>query len=206
MIIYLIGAITSLNPGFTSNLATLKKLPPNTAVDVYINSPGGRIDQGFEFAKAIYRLNATCFVEYAASAAFQVVMPGCKKIVMAPKSRLQFHSAGQCVQGNKDAADILNLWREFIADTGVMASLMTNYWGPSQCTKELRQKFADVNASCTVLHMLAENELTGAQFKVIFPKAAHLVTLASKDAFPVIPDPVMEPAVKSPSTPGCEIL
>lgn len=58
---------------------------------VVIDSSGGYVSVA-ERASVFFR-NKTCVVKYAASAAFQIILPACKKRYYTPSGVLGFHSA-----------------------------------------------------------------------------------------------------------------
>lgn len=194
MILFVVGTITTLNPSFKESLDIAKKLPANSAVDVYINSSGGRIDEAFYLGRELVRLNATCYVKLAASAAFEVVLPACRRLVITKETRFIFHSATTCVEAMVDTADALADLRLKLQINAQMASLMESTWGPGLCTKGLKDKYPEIKQlSCSVIHMLDETELTGLELTRIFPGAANRINLAPKEAFPSIPaanDPI----------------
>lgn len=204
MILYLVGTISQYNVSVPMQIVEAGKLPTNSAIDVYINSPGGRIDMAFELGRNLANLNATCYVKYAASAAFELVMPACKKIVYTNTSKVVFHSAMWCSQGMKDTADFLTEFREGLKISGVMNALMTNYWGPATCKPDFKKQYSDVAAPCGVLHMLNETELNAQEFINTFPKVAPIVAIVPKEMFPDIPNPVVEKTDKPTTSNSCE--
>jgi len=207
MIIYVIGVISTLNQSFTTAKEAALLYPPNSAISVYIDSPGGRIDEAYEFGKALSVLRPTCFVKHAASAALEVIMPACQKIVLMPESTLQFHSATWCIQGMRSTADILIDLRQGIAVSSFMANLMENLWGPAVCSKELDAKYPELlNLKCSLRHMVDETSLTGSQFTVLYPGAAKRVTILPKEKFPQMPKPTVEAAGKKRNPNECEVF
>jgi ATP-dependent protease ClpP protease subunit len=187
MFLYLVGTITTLNPSFAANLANAEKLPKFSNVEVYISSNGGRIDDAFKFGRALSLLNATCYVEYAASAAFQVVMPACRKIIMVKTSRMDFHGTTFCIEGMRDTANMLEDLRTSLKINALMADLMEGYWGQAVCSAEIKKNFPELNNfPCSVTHMTAESALTPQEFMAIFPQAAKRVTIVPRELFPTI--------------------
>jgi len=198
MILYVIGTISLLNPSFKTAKDAALLIPKGTAVSIYLNSPGGRIDEGFEFGRVLAHLNATCYVKYAASAALEVIMPACQKIVLMPESRLVFHSATWCIQGMRDTADMLADLRTGLSISATMATLSEKLWGDAVCSKEINAKYPELaKFSCAVRHMMNETELTGSQFTAIFPGVATRVKIITKEVFPNIPDPEASGTMKS---------
>lgn len=206
MFLYLVGTITTLNPSFATNLAIAEKLPKFTSVEVYINSGGGRIDEAFNFGRALSHLNATCYVQYAASAAFQVVIPACRKIIMVKDTKLDFHGTTFCIEGMRDTQDMLNDLRTSLKVNVIMADLMESYWGPAVCSAEIKKNYPELGQfPCSVSHMTVESMLTPQTFMSTFPKAASRVTIVAKENFPVIVKvPVMKD-VKPDTNSKCEV-
>jgi Clp protease len=69
----------------------LLALPDNTAVTLYVNSPGGNFFFTEGIATQIKRLNVHCYVKFADSAAFEILLPACKRRFVSVESRLKFH-------------------------------------------------------------------------------------------------------------------
>jgi len=206
MFLYLVGTITSLNPSFATNLAAAEKLPKLSPVVVYINSNGGRIDEAFNFGRALSYLNATCYVEYAASAAFQVVMPACRTIIMLNTTTLDFHGTTFCIEGMRDTQNMLNDLRTSLKVNTLMSDLMTSYWGDAVCNADMKKNLPELaNFPCAVSHMTAESSLTPQTFMTTFPKAAHRVTIVPKNMFPVFKKTPVVKDIKPDPTSKCEV-
>lgn len=206
MFLYLVKTITTLNPSFATNLAIAEKLPKLLPVEVYINSHGGRIDDAFKFSRALSFLNATCYVENAASAAFQVVMPACRKIIMVKTTTLDFHGTTFCIEGMRDTQNMLNDLRTSLKVNTLMSNLMTFYWGDAVCTTDIKKNYPELaNFPCAVTHMTAESSLTPQTFMTTFPNAAHRVTIVPKDMFPVLKKIPIVNDVKPDPTSKCEV-
>jgi len=209
MFLYVIGVISTTNPSFKSAKEAAKLYPPHSQISVYIDSQGGLIDEAYEFGKALSVLRPTCFVKNAASAALEVIMPACQKIVLMPESTLQFHSATWCIQGMRSTADILKDLRQGLAVSVFMAELMENLWGPAVCSKEINAKYPELSSfNCSLRHMIDETSLTGSQFTVLYPGAAKRVTILPKEKFPQIKKiPVEEGAIEKKRHPKeCEVF
>lgn len=206
MFLYLIGTITTLNPSFVNNLAAAEKLPKLTPVAVYIDSNGGLINEAFKFGKALSHLNTTCYVKYAASAAFQIVMPACRQIIMVKESLLDFHGTAFCIEGIRDTQEMLNDLRTSLQVNSVMSDLMEGYWGEAVCSAELKKNYPELNNfPCAVTHMVSETELTPQTFMSTFPKAAHRVTIVPRELFPIVnKGPKLLVPKKPGSTSKCE--
>jgi len=204
MILYVIGAISTLNQSFTTAKEAALLYPKGSQVSVYINSPGGSINEGLVFGMAISHLNATCFVKYAGSATLEVILPACQKIVLMPESKLQFHSATWCIQGMRSTSDILEYVRRGLKVSSAMAAIMEDSWGPAACSKEINAKYPELSSfNCSLRHMIDETALTGSQFKVLYPGAAKRVTILPKEQFPQIPK---IPVEKKRNPKECEVF
>ena len=70
----------------------LKTLPDKANVTVFIKSPGGSFSIAEVLAAQLYRLSSHCYTEYAASAAFEIVLPACGKRYALASSLFIFHS------------------------------------------------------------------------------------------------------------------
>lgn len=61
-------------------------------VSIYINSPGGRLDSAKIIADDMRkRQSAACYVNFAASAALEIIMPACTTITIREDAVLKFH-------------------------------------------------------------------------------------------------------------------
>lgn len=191
MILFVIGIIGLTNLGFKQSYEESVKIAPNTKVNVLIDSSGGRIDVAFVFAERLSKLDATCYVKYAASAAFQVIMPACKRIVFTKNSTLSYHSAGLCIEKQIHAAELLTILREVTIDSAAMAIWMEMNWGPTKCNVEVNAKFPELpTTSCSLPLMFNETGLTAKEFANTFPDSKIPFYLIEENKFPVFPKKV----------------
>jgi hypothetical protein len=129
------------------------KAPVNS--NMIINSGGGRIDYAYEIHDAMKTKNITCWVHYAASAAFQIIMPACKRIVFFPSTQLFFHNT---VGGNEEPIkEILNFKMYFT---------FTKAWGKIRCAPR---------PDCAIDKMKSSELLESKDFNLMFPENRVLI-------------------------------
>lgn len=83
---YKIGGIT---PVVLEGIGSFTPLEPTRIL--VIKSPGGVIDAAFSIVPHLGKV--ICVVDYAASAALQIVLPACEERYYLPWARVAFHSA-----------------------------------------------------------------------------------------------------------------
>jgi ATP-dependent protease ClpP protease subunit len=156
IMIEMVGMI-AFNPQNFAIYSYLKQQREQQPVSLYINSSGGVIAAAQMIAEEMSRLNVTCYVDYAASAALQVIMPSCTRIYSNPGSLFVFHSAhamGQFELNEMSGADLVKALKTYNND---MADVLTKRYKRKDakgCSKELMLKLSQYSQRCVVQHML----------------------------------------------------
>lgn len=94
---YRLGGIT---PVVLGGILENTDIPPTRYL--VVRSSGGIVHLADELGQKLG--NVTCVVDYAASAALQLILPGCKERYYLPWGKIQFHSAHVGVSG------AVNMW------------------------------------------------------------------------------------------------
>lgn len=188
MALLLVGSIHPANPSASSFLdavTLLAKAPPVVEVPVYVNSDGGLIAMGVQMGLALNSFRSVCYVERAASAALQVVMPGCGRVVFTERSTVGFHSAGWCVSGSYDAAKSIRHTRESLAVTLAMHKMFAAGFGETAtCPAESKAWPEVARLPCNVQLMVNGTEMTGRAFRATFPGGPTPIAVVPEAEFP----------------------
>jgi len=120
---------------------------------VLIRSPGGSIQAANEIAYTMH--NKICIVQYAASAALQIILPACKERYYVRGAVLMFHSAGFF------AEDFIHDYgKGFLNQTAFEIFYLTALdHNISMATKMLRSGYSAANAQAIVDDMLKETTI-----------------------------------------------
>lgn len=215
-VLYLVGAIAPQNPSAATFLDAVRTLPPAAIVvaqglPVYIESGGGMVDMALQIGVHLSKLRPVCYVKEAQSAALQIVMPACAKVVLldrvrgasatAPsplspqpagtreprRSMLGFHSAAWCVGPRLfDATDAILHFRKSLEVAGVMGALFENTFGPTTgCAQGAFKAYPEAaDKGCAVTHMVARTEMDGRAFAEAHPHSKIPVVLVPESEFP----------------------
>ena len=191
-VITLLGGIFGENPVAASFYEALEALeaqhqtalsnktqPPLVIINV--RSGGGSVSFARAMAARMKALRPICTVAEAQSAARQIILPACDKILVTKASILGFHSAAMCFKtGLYDGQDFLNSLRVSLAVSLEMAQEMEAGLGkalPESCNI-LRKAYPEMgNLPCTALHMFAETDTSGPGFQYMFPDSKKIVVV-----------------------------
>lgn len=176
LVLSLLGPIMYDNLTFSSSLLALQTAKSGSKVTLQVRSQGGYIEAAVELGKAMLRHDVTCHVAEAQSAALQLVLPACKRIVVQPNAVIGWHSATGCREaGYLDGKELVQWLRESVLTSAGMAAVMRKYLGPlkDDSCAQARDAMPEVAAGgCELSHMFAETVWTGAQFAESYRLAA----------------------------------
>lgn len=178
-------SVIDFNPLNFSVFTALKQQDNNQPISLYINSPGGNIDAAKMIAEEMVRLNVTCYVENAASAALQIIMPACSRVYANPASRFMFHSAhtmGMMMLSEMTAAELV---AHLKTHNDLMAENLTTRYNRKDaigCNKEMKVKLSRYSQKCVVMHMLNETEVGPLELNFLWGR--NIVTVLPYIIFP----------------------
>lgn len=181
-------AMTDVIDFNTKNFAifsAMKQQGNNQPISLYINSPGGNIDTAKMIAEEMGRLNVTCYVENAASAALQIIMPACSRVYANPDSRFIFHSAhamGMIMLSEMTAAEMVVHLK---THNELMAENLTRRYNRKDtigCNKEMKEKLSRYSQKCVVMHMLNETGVGPLELNYLWGR--NIVTVLPYIIFP----------------------
>jgi hypothetical protein len=191
-VVTMLGGIFAENPVAQSFYGALQALEaqqksaiaakvPAPIVVINIRSSGGSVDFARAMASRMRGLNPVCMVAEAQSAALQILLPACGKIVVTKETQIGFHSAAMCFKPRLyDGQDFLYALRSSLSVSIEMGKEMEAGLGaahPASCNL-IRKAYPEIaTLSCASLHMFAETETTGPGFKHMFPASTKIVVV-----------------------------
>lgn len=157
----------------------------NKVLRLYINSSGGVVDAAFFMADAIKFAKVDCYVDYAASAAFQIILPACSTIIFHPDSKVQWHSTHLAVSSDKPINTLIAQQLALALENydRKMASHLTLSWGPVKCPLGDRPFKAVSNGNCVREWMYGEPTWGPQEFLFHFPQSKRKVVVVPSDMF-----------------------
>jgi len=200
IVLYFVGAISPDNPVMQTALAALQAAAPVApqlqGLPVYIESHGGFITLAMQIAEQLAPFAPVCYVREAQSAALQIIMPACARVVMLAgtdkraRSVLGFHTAASCVGPEYvDATEALYLLRRSLVAAKRMDAGFAKAFGKTRC--EVRgvgapaQRFPETAAlSCALQHMVARTTVGGPEFAAMHPYSTVRLRLVPEANFP----------------------
>lgn len=172
----IVEEISALNSLFLS--IRMSGLPDNAPATLLIDSPGGDVRGAAMVSQAMVRLNVTCFVRKASSAALQIIMPSCSKIYATSSSSFGFHDSHSMFPASSEdfvpvgVKEALYILEENSKINQWMASWMVlRFLGDANnCSQEMMAYWGNLISNCVGAHIYQNSDFNAEQFNKIWPQ------------------------------------
>jgi hypothetical protein len=175
----LTGMITVDGPNIEFN-KQLAKIPMYSPVSIYIDSPGGVVGLAEEISGNVVKLDASCYVRNAYSAALQIIMPTCRRIFAVENSSFGFHSAQFPLErlAISEIDSAIGLQVTHYVTTWMANIMNTMLRSDAKCPANAPDIVKKISETCTAQHMNMNTTLNPIDFNKLWKKSP--VTIISQ--------------------------
>ena len=108
LIVHLSTSILDI-PKVQTQIVELQKAPLGSRIVLFLNSSGGELNLSRSIANAFIGKEVHCYVKYAASAAFQIILPACTRRFVTNNSVLHFHDTHMPLEVGQDFSERISM-------------------------------------------------------------------------------------------------